>query len=255
MPTQLPPSLGRSPALPRGSPVSPVPAGRAVLSAALGGAPPWGSQRLRGHPSFRQVLSVVAGMPSALSSGPSAWLSLVAVEPFPGVIGARVSPAASSAGPGLTNYSALLGLGPPTPDGRCLPLTSALPVCSHLGVERSWLPNYLHHRDIEELWVAAQAWGRLMQTHCHPFLAWFFCLLLLPPCGPGPLLSLPPCRQFCEAVEDSCWSHLDGGPLPVACATLRAQEDGLCVFIGPAAGNCPALPPVPGQGTRTAPAL
>uniref|UniRef100_A0A8C2VEV0 Collagen type XVIII alpha 1 chain n=2 Tax=Chinchilla lanigera TaxID=34839 RepID=A0A8C2VEV0_CHILA len=239
VPTQPPPSLGRSLAPLRGSSVSPLSPGRASLSSAPSRAPPWGQpqdlgsaagpRRRHGRPDFRWAPSLVMGAPSALSSGPSAWLSLVALEPFPGDGGAWVSLVASS------NRSALLGLGPPTPDGRCLPLTPALPACSRLGIGHSWLPNHLRHRSSEEVQAAAQAWGSLLRAHCHPFLAWFFCLLLAPPCGPGPPAPLPPCRQFCEAVEDACWSRLDGARLPVACDTLRAQEDGLCVLIGPAA--------------------
>lgn len=157
-------------------------------------------------------------------------------------------------GPGLADNVALLRAPRLSPTvqpvrhvaGRCLPLPPSLPVCGSLGIGRSWLPNHLHHSSGEEVLAAARAWGGLLRTHCHRFLAWFFCLLLAPPCGAGPSPSPPPCRQFCEALEDACWSHLDGGRLPVACASLPAWEDGHCVFIGPAAGNawpaCPTLP-------------
>jgi hypothetical protein len=178
----------------------------------------------------------------ALSSAPWTHLSETAAAALRGDSGAWVSYAANSVVPGLANNSTLLGAGPLTPASRCLPLPPTLPVCGHLGIGHSWLPNYLHHESGEEVQGAAQAWGDLLRTRCHPFLTWFFCLLLAPPCGPGPgpPLALPPCRQFCEALEDACWSHLDGGQLPVTCASLPAQEDGYCVFIGPAAGNWPA---------------
>lgn len=267
VPTQPPPSLDRLQAplrerlMPRESP------GRASVSSALGGDPPWGSQPSPGRPQHldgegrvpaaagpsqpcgRPVvgwplpLPLVTGPPGArsalpaLSARPAAQLPPAAAAALTGSGGAGASHTADPAGPGLADDSALLGAGPPTPTSRCLPLPPTLPVCGHLGIGHSWLPNHLHHESGEEVQAAARAWGGLLRTRCHPFLTWFFCLLLAPPCGPGPLPALPPCRQFCEALRDACWSRLDGGRLPVACASLPAREDGHCVFIGPAAGN------------------
>lgn len=176
-----------------------------------------------------------------------------------GLPGAHVAPAAPTpdllASPALAAAPAFIGDGGGGPwvshmandSARCLPLPPALPMCGHLGIGHTWLPNHLRHGRGEEVQAAAQAWGSLLLSRCHPFLAWFFCLLLAPPCSLGPPPGPPPCRQFCEAVEDACWSRLDGGRLPVACTSLPAQEDGYCVFIGPAAGNWPAdaLPTLP----------
>lgn len=274
-PTQLPPFPGR-PSLPPPSP------GRASLSSAPGGAPPWGSWPSRGRPrdpdsgglrpmaarpSQRHrlpdihkrsphLLALVTGPPGTLAS-PSALSgppTLVARIPRSAVTadrGAWAPHGADSVGLGLASVSTLLGAAPRTPTGqpvpgaagRCLPLPPSLRVCGRLGIGRSWLPNHLHHGSSEEVQAAARAWGGLLQTHCHRFLAWFFCLLLAPPCAARPLPAPPPCRQFCEALEDACWSHLDGGGLPVPCASLPAREDGYCVFIGPGAGNRPALLP------------
>lgn len=207
------------------------------------------------HKRSPRLLALVAGppgaltAPAALSSDPptlAAWIPLLTMDR-----GAWAPHGAGSVEPGLAGVSALLGAAPWTPTGqpvpgaagRCLPLPPSLPVCGRLGIGRSWLPNHLHHGSSEEVQAAARAWGGLLQTRCHRFLAWFFCLLLAPPCAAGPLPAPPPCRQFCEALEDACWSHLDGGRLPVPCASLPAREDGYCVFIGPGAGNWPALLP------------
>lgn len=177
----------------------------------------------------------VHGLLSVPSSDPSAQLSQVAA--LPGFPGAWVSHVAPSSGSELSNDSALVGNDSLTSPSRCLPLPPTLAICSHLGIGHFWLPNHLRHADSAEVEATARAWGHLLHTNCHPFLSWFFCLLLAPSCGPGPPPALPPCRQFCEALEDACWNYLAGDRLPVVCASLPSQEDGYCVFIGPAAGN------------------
>lgn len=263
-PTRPPPSPDRPRAL-LGEPVVPPPSpGRASPSSARAGAPPQGSQPPPGWPQELDSkgllpaaarpgqqhrrpadcthtpppLALVTGSPGvhagpwALSSDPSAKLSHAALLALSGDRGAWVPHVANPAGPGLAASSALLGAA-----GRCLPLLPSLALCGHLGIGRFWLPNHLHHTSGEEVQAAVRAWGALLQTHCHRFLAWFFCLLLAPPCGPGALPGPPPCRQFCEALEDACWSRLDGRGLPFPCASLPAREDGRCVFIGPPAGN------------------
>ncbi|CAK7319114.1 Collagen alpha-1(XVIII) chain [Vulpes lagopus] len=259
-PTQLPPSLDRPRAAlrePSGPPPSP---GRASLSSAPRGAPPGGSQPSPGPPQdldgeglwpgqqhrlpglrgrSPQLLPLVMGAlgadaaPSALSSDPPALLPGTPLSAVTGGRGAWAAPAVDSLGPGPANNSAPL----PPAAGRCLPLPPALPVCGRLGIGRAWLPNHLQHGSRDEVRAAARAWGGLLRTRCHRFLARFVCLLLAPPCRSGPPPAPPPCRQFCEALEDACWSHLPGAGLPVPCASLPAQEDGLCVFIGPGAGN------------------
>lgn len=275
VPTQPPPS-DRPWAMLSQPSVPPKSSGR-TLSSMLGGALPWGSLQSSGwppdldgkgllpetaHPGQQHqhpdslkrtplLLPLVTGSlgthaaPSVLSPDPPTSLSQISLSALTGDSDAWVSHVANSVGPGLPNAFSLLRSHQPTPavqpvrhaSSRCLPLPPSLPVCSSLGIRRSWLPNHLHHSSGEEVLVAAQAWEGLLRSHCHHFLAWFFCLLMAPPCGTGPLPALPPCRQFCEVLEDACWSHLDGGRLPVTCASLPAQEDGYCVFIGPAAGN------------------
>lgn len=275
VPTQ-PPPIQSSLQAPLGRPsVPPASPGRTFLSSTRIRAPPWGSQeppRQPQHLERKGFLSMAArsrrqhrhsdvhvdihghvpllplvtgplvtaslsvhGLLSVPSSDPSAQLSQVAA--LPGFPGAWVSHVASSSGPELSNNSAQVGNGSLTSTSRCLPLPPTLAICSRLGIGHFWLPNHLHHTDSAEVEATAQAWGRLLHTNCHPFLAWFFCLLLAPSCGPGPPPALPPCRQFCEALEDECWNSLAGGRLPVVCASLPSQEDGYCVFIGPAAGN------------------
>lgn len=276
VPTQPPPSLSSLQAPLRGPSVPPAPPGRAFLSFTQIRAPPWGGQKSPRQPQHLEgkgLLPMAArpspqhqhsdvhsdihrhiplplplvtgplvtaslsvhGLLSLPSSGPSAQLSQAAA--LPGFPGAWVSHVATSSGPALSNDSTLLGTGSLTSASQCLPLPPTLTICSHLGIGHFWLPNHLHHRSSEEVEATARAWGHLLQTNCHPFLAWFFCLLLAPSCGPGPPPALPPCRQFCEVLEDGCWNVLDGGRLPVPCASLPSQEDGYCVFIGPDAGN------------------
>lgn len=271
VPTQPLPSPDRPRTLLGEPSVPPESPGRA-LSSMRGGALPWGSQPSPAWPQDLDGKGLLPGIlertplllplvmgslgahaaPSAASSDAPTNQSPISLSASSGDLGAWVPHGANSVGPGLADYFALLGSPRPTPTvqparhlaGRCLPLPPSLPVCGSLGIGRAWLPNHLHHSSGEEVLAAARAWGGLLRTHCHRFLAWFFCLLLAPPCGPSP--SPPPCRQFCEALEDACWSHLDGGRLPVACAALPAREDGRCVFIGPAAGNAwPARPPYP----------
>jgi hypothetical protein len=275
VPTQLPPFQSNLQA-PLGRPSAPPDfPGRAFLSSPRIRAPPWGNQEpprqpqhlegkgflpmtarssqqhrhsdvhsdIHGHvpllplvtgPLVTASLSV-HGLLSVPSSDPSGQLSQVAA--LPGFPGTWVSHVAPSSGTGLSNDSALAGNGSLTSTSRCLPLPPTLTLCSRLGIGHFWLPNHLHHTDSVEVEATVQAWGRFLHTNCHPFLAWFFCLLLAPSCGPGPPPPLPPCRQFCEALEDECWNYLAGDRLPVVCASLPSQEDGYCVFIGPAAGN------------------
>lgn len=273
VPTQ-PPPFQSSLQAPLGRPsVPPAPPGRTFLPSTRIRAPPWGRQeppRQPQHLEGREFLPVAArssrqhrhsdvhvdihghvpplplvtgplvtaslsvhGLLSVPPSDPSAQLSQVSA--LPGFPGAWVSHVASSSG--LSNDSAQVGNGSLTSTSRCLPLPPTLAACSRLGIGHFWLPNHLHHTDSAEVEATAQAWGHLLHTNCHPFLAWFFCLLLAPSCGPGPPPALPPCRQFCEALEDECWNSLAGDRLPVICASLPSQEDGYCVFIGPAAGN------------------
>lgn len=270
-PTQLPPTSGRPRAL-LGEPlVSPTAPGSAV-SSLLKGAPPWGSRQSPGRPQDRdgkgpspaaarprqqhrhpgtlrlapRLLRLVAG-PLGVHAAPWALHCSTTAKPSrlsrSALTGAGGAWGPRGAGPGLANSSVLLWAEAPSACGRPgrRPLLPALRVCSRLGTGRTWLPGPPHHASAEEVLAASGAWGRLLGTRCHRFLAWFLCLLLAPHRGPGPPPAPPPCRQFCEAVQDACWSHLDGRGLPVPCASLPAQEDGRCVFIGPAAGN--ASPP------------
>lgn len=288
VPTQLPPSLGRP--WFRESLVPPTP-GRFSLSFGPARGPPRGHQLPLGrplqldgegfllaaarpghqHPDDRRptpplppLVTGSLGRHTALWALSSAKLSHVAISALTVDNGAWSPHVANSAGPGLANKSTLLGAGEPaatgqpvpTTSGRCLPLPPSLAVCGHLGIRHSWWPNHLRHASREEVQAAVPAWGALLRTHCHRFLAWFFCLLLAPPCGPGLPPGPPPCRQFCEALEDACWSHLDGRGLPLPCASLPAREDGHCVFIGPPAGNGPPATCFPiGPAGRAQPGL
>ncbi|XP_063576996.1 collagen alpha-1(XVIII) chain-like [Pongo abelii] len=255
-PTPSPPSLGRPWAPLTGPSVPPSSSGRASLSSLLGGAPPWGSLqdpdsqglspaaaaasqqlqrpdvRLRTpllHPLVTGSLGKHAA-PSAFSSGLPGALSQVAITTLIGDSGAWVSHAANSAGPGLANNSALLRADPKAPAGRCLPLPPSLPVCGRLGISRSWLPNHLHHESGEQVRAGAQAWGGLLRTRCHPFLAWFFCLLLAPPMRQRPTArpaTLPPVLRGPAGcvLEPPGWG-------PAACRLCLAPDPGgrvLCV--------------------------
>lgn len=276
-PSQPPPSPDRPWAPPLGQSSVPRKSPGRAVSSGRGGALLGGSRQSPARPPDPDGKGLVPGLlqhtwlllplvmgslgthaaPSAAPSDPPARLPPpIALAASAGDRGAGLPRGAHSAGPGLADNSALLGSPRPPPTvqpaphvaaaaGRCLPLPPSLPVCGSLGIGRSWLPNHLHHASGEEVRAAARAWGGLLRTHCHRFLARFFCLLLAPPCGPGPAPAPPPCRQVCEALEDACWSHLAGGRLPVACASLPARGDGRCVFMGPAAGNCRPTTPGP----------
>ena len=290
-PTQLPPSLGRP--WFRESLVLLTP-GRFSLSFGPARGPPRGHQLPLGrplqldgegfllaaarpghqHPDDRRPMPplppLVMGSLGrhtalwALSSDSPAKLSHVTISALTVDNGAWSPHVANSAGPGLANKSTLLRAGEPaatgqpvpTTAGRCLPLPPSLALCGHLGIRHSWWPNHLRHASWEEVQAVVPVWGALLRTHCHRFLAWFFCLLLAPPCGPGLPPGPPPCRQFCEALEDACWSRLDGRGLPLPCASLPAREDGHCVFIGPPAGNGPPATCFPiGPAGRAQPGL
>lgn len=108
---------------------------------------------------------------------------------------------------------------------RCLILDTTLSFCSSMGVESFTVPNYLNQSSVEEIQALLNEWAWLLSSNCHHSLEWFFCLLLVPKCGPPGLPPVWPCRSFCEVLRDGCWSLLDEGHLPVECHTLPDEED------------------------------
>ncbi|ETE69753.1 Collagen alpha-1(XVIII) chain, partial [Ophiophagus hannah] len=125
----------------------------------------------------------------------------------------------------------------PSP-GQCLPLPTKLSYCNHLGTKHFRVPNYLHHGSEEEVWAALHEWEGLLKSRCHRYLEWFLCLLLVPGCNASLPVTPPPCRGFCEALKDLCWTHWKEGRLPISCESLP-EEDGpySCVFVNVSAGN------------------
>ncbi|KAG9349448.1 hypothetical protein JZ751_027891 [Albula glossodonta] len=108
---------------------------------------------------------------------------------------------------------------------RCLLLDSDFPFCTTMGQESFAVPNFLNQSSVEEVLVVLREWAWLLNSRCHHSLEWFFCLLLVPRCGPPGLAPAMPCRSFCEVLRDSCWTLLDEGRLPMACHSLPEEED------------------------------
>ncbi|KAK0133743.1 Collagen alpha-1(XVIII) chain [Merluccius polli] len=104
---------------------------------------------------------------------------------------------------------------------HCLFPEPTLPFCSFEGRKSFAAPNHFNHSSVEEVQALYSQWAWLLQSHCHHSLEWFFCLLLVPVCGPEAQL---PCRSWCELLRDSCWTYLDEGRLPVECHTLPDDQ-------------------------------
>ncbi|XP_067404703.1 collagen alpha-1(XVIII) chain isoform X8 [Emydura macquarii macquarii] len=122
--------------------------------------------------------------------------------------------------------------------GRCLPFPADLSYCNHLGIKHFRLPNYFNHSSEVEVWAALHEWEGLLQSRCHRYLEWFFCLLLVPGCSASVPITPPPCWGFCEALKDLCWIHLKEGRLPISCDSLPAEDAGYpCVFVNVSAEN------------------
>ncbi|XP_069839515.1 uncharacterized protein [Dendropsophus ebraccatus] len=120
-------------------------------------------------------------------------------------------------------------------DAHCLPTPVNLPFCRKLGIDNFMLPNYLNHTSVPEIQAALHDWAGLLKSHCHRYLEWFFCLLLVPRCNPSSSLASPPpvpCRGFCKVLQDACWDLLRGAHLPVSCDSLPEKDSGVpCVYI------------------------
>ncbi|KAL6115187.1 uncharacterized protein ACO6RY_00098 [Pungitius sinensis] len=118
------------------------------------------------------------------------------------------------------------------PDQSCLPVPPAWPICSVRRPESFALPNFLNHTTAEEVGAVLQEWAWLPGARCHHSAEWFLCLLLAPAC-PQPA-EPPPCRSFCQVLQDSCWASLEGGRLPVECHLLPERA---CASVSNLKGN------------------
>lgn len=116
---------------------------------------------------------------------------------------------------------------------HCLPVPTNLPFCHKLGIETFLLPNYLNHSSVLEVKAALHDWEGLLKSHCHLYLEWFFCLLLVPRCNTSSPVPPPvPCQGYCKALQDACWDLLKGVGLPVSCDALPKEDSGAsCVYI------------------------
>lgn len=119
------------------------------------------------------------------------------------------------------------------PVAHCLPVPTNLPFCHKLGIETFMLPNYLNHTSVLEVEAALHDWEGLLKSHCHRYLEWFFCLLLVPRCNTSSSVPPPvPCRGYCKALQDACWDLVEGAGLPVSCDALPEDDSGdSCVYI------------------------
>lgn len=121
---------------------------------------------------------------------------------------------------------------------QCLVLDSALPFCSSMPGAKFAVPNYFDHSSEEKVRALLDEWAWLLRSRCHHAVEWFFCLLSVPKCGPTVTPPVLPCRSFCEALRDSCWTLLDEGHLPVECRALPDEDDGYqCVSVCNRKGN------------------
>lgn len=105
---------------------------------------------------------------------------------------------------------------------QCLLLDTPLPFCSSVVGEKFVVPNYFNHSTVEEVHALLKEWEWLLRSSCHHSLEWFFCLLLVPKCQQQLVL---PCQSFCQVLQDSCWTLLDEGRLPVECHALPDEDD------------------------------
>lgn len=106
------------------------------------------------------------------------------------------------------------GITSPVP---CFPVPADWPICSAERSGSLTLPNLLNHTSVDEVGAVLAEWVWLAEKGCHPSAERFLCLLLVPGCpGQAP----PPCRSFCQTLQDSCWASLEKGRLPVACHHL-----------------------------------
>ncbi|GCC21430.1 hypothetical protein chiPu_0019901, partial [Chiloscyllium punctatum] len=119
---------------------------------------------------------------------------------------------------------AVPGSGAPLPPD-CAPLPPSLRFCRPRGHGGVRLPNHLRQASMAEIQEAAQSWGALLASGCHPGLVPFLCRLLAPRCGP-PRQREAPCRGHCEAVRDHCWMELAGSGLQLPCHLLPDAEEG-----------------------------
>ncbi|XP_072542152.1 secreted frizzled-related protein 5-like [Salminus brasiliensis] len=125
-----------------------------------------------------------------------------------------------------SDRSFLASPSPTAESPRCLPVDSDLPFCSRMGVESFAVPNFLNQSSVEEVEALLREWAWLLRSGCHHGTEWFFCLLVVPRCGPPGLPPQLPCRSFCELLIDSCWMLLGGGSrFPVDCSSLPEESD------------------------------
>lgn len=126
-------------------------------------------------------------------------------------------------------------------DSPCLPVPADWSICSSKKQKFFTLPNFFNHTSVEEVGSVLQEWAWLKGAGCHHSAEWFLCLLLAPRC-PSPTAPVhPPCRSFCQVLQDSCWASLDNGRLPVECHLLpeSVQEPRrpVCVSVSNWKGN------------------
>ncbi|XP_067890778.1 uncharacterized protein [Heterodontus francisci] len=106
----------------------------------------------------------------------------------------------------------------------CIPLPPALNFCRKLGYGGIRLPNYLNQASVAEIQDAMHGWRVFLPSNCHPGLVPFICQLLAPRCDSP--RHQPPCRGYCEALRDDCWTELADKALQLPCHLLPDEEEG-----------------------------
>src|SRR6218665_917473 len=93
---------------------------------------------------------------------------------------------------------------PPTPvqPGRCQAVTVKL--CRGLQYKDTITPNLFGHETQEQAERAMEQFEPLIRVNCSPYLRYFLCATLVPPCSSALLAPLPPCRSLCLESRRRC---------------------------------------------------
>lgn len=88
------------------------------------------------------------------------------------------------------------------PPGRCQAVTVKL--CRGLQYKDTITPNLFGHETQEQAERAMEQFEPLIRVNCSPYLRYFLCATLVPPCSSALLAPLPPCRSLCLESRRRC---------------------------------------------------
>lgn len=90
----------------------------------------------------------------------------------------------------------------PPQHGRCQPVT--VPLCQSLQYTETITPNLLGQETQEQAERAIARFEPFIKVNCSPYLRFFLCATLVPPCSSALLTPLPPCRSLCIESQRGC---------------------------------------------------